>query len=115
MAALRNESRCCVEYAVVVVGYSKNRIQRRLCKCPLLLKEPLCIQAAAVIKAHDEVHPSDHADRSAVLRLNGDAGHPHALASHRRHGVMLRIAQQPIEDGVPQLDQGAIVVNDDLR
>ena len=37
-ATLRDESRCCVEFAVAVVGFSKDRTPRRLYKRPLLLK-----------------------------------------------------------------------------
>jgi hypothetical protein len=97
-----------------VVGFSKHGIRRRLYKRPLLLKEPLGIQAPFVIKAHDEVHPTNHANRSAVLQLNVDVSHPHPLADHCRHGVMLRVAQQLIEDVVPHPVQRAIVVNDEI-
>lgn len=102
LATLGNETRCRVEDSVVVVGRVEDTIQRRLGKCPLLFSEPRCVQAASLIKAHDEVHASDHLDRPAVGKLNEDLGHPHALASQHRHGVVLGIAQQPLEDGVPQ-------------
>jgi hypothetical protein len=72
------------------------------------------IQATFPVKAHDEVHATNHANRSAVLQLNDDVGHPHAPAGHCRHGVMLRVAQQPIKDVVSHPVQGAVVVNDEL-
>ena len=36
-----------------------------------------------------------------------------SLASQRRHGVVLRIAQQPLEDRVPQPDKPVLVVGDE--
>ena len=46
-------------------------------------------------------------------RLKNLSSHPHALASQRRHGVVLWIAQQPLKDSVPQPDKPALVVNDE--
>jgi len=98
---------------VVFAGHSEDTIQRRLCKCPLLLLESRCVQATCLIKACDVVHPPNHADRPALGELDEDLGHPHALACQRRHGVMLWIALQPLEEGVPQPDNPAFVVNDE--
>jgi hypothetical protein len=112
-AALGSETRRRVEDTVVVAGHGENTVQRRLCKCPLLILEPRCVQTAGLVKAHDEVHPPDHLDRPTVRKLNDDLRHPHALASQRRHGVVLWIAQQPLKDGVPQPDKPALVVNDE--
>jgi hypothetical protein len=97
----------------VVAGHVEATIQRRLCKYSLLLLESRCVQAASLIKAHDEVDAPAHAGRLAVGELNEDLGHPHALANQSRQGVVLRIAQQPLEDGASQYDKLAVVVNDE--
>jgi len=88
-ATLGNETRRRVEDTVVVAGHGENTVQRRLCKCPLLILEPHCGQTAGLVKADDEVNPPDHLDRPTVRKLNEDLRHPHALVSQRRHGVVL--------------------------
>jgi hypothetical protein len=98
---------------VVVAGDVEDTIQRRLCECPLLFLEPNCVQATSLIKPHNEVNAPYHLNQPAVGKLNENFGHPYALARQRRHGVVLWIAQQPIEDGVPQPDKPAFVVNDE--
>ena len=88
-------------------------VQPRPCKCPRLILEPRCVQTAGLVEAYDEVHPRDHLDRPTARKLNEDLRHAHALASQRRRGVVLRIAQQPLEDRVPQPDKPALVDNDE--
>jgi hypothetical protein len=55
---------------------------------------------AGLVKAYDEVHPPHHLARPTVRKLNEDLRYPLALASQRRHGVVLWFAQQPLKDGV---------------